>query len=67
MDTEFGPAYSGTLARDQVLRGVGGRTVVQALADGVPPRTVWQAVCDAMDVPPERRWGADRGARGRPA
>ena len=60
MDSEFGAAYSGTLARDQVLRGVGGRTVVQALADGEPPRAVWQAVCEAMDVPTERRWGVDR-------
>jgi len=67
MDSEFGSAYSGTLARDQVLRGVGGRTVVQALADGEPPRTVWQAICEVMDVPAERGWGADHGSRGRSA
>jgi hypothetical protein len=67
MDSEFGAAYSGTLARDQVLRGVGGRTVTEALAAGEPPRTVWEAVCDAMDVPPERRWGAVRDRSGRSA
>ncbi|MGW5241300.1 DUF3046 domain-containing protein [Monashia sp. NPDC004114] len=59
MDDEFGPAYAGSLARDHVIGALDNRTVVQALADGVPPRQVWEALCDDMDVPPERRLGRD--------
>ena len=29
----------------------------QALAAGVPPRSVWFAVCDSFDVPATLRWG----------
>lgn len=68
MEDEFGAAYAGTLARDHVLGALGGRTVLQALADGEPPRAVWDAVCEDMDVPAERRLGRDirvaRGAQG---
>lgn len=65
MDDEFGPTYAGSLARDHVLGALGGRTVDQALADGESPRTVWEALCDDMDVPAERRHGkVTRGARG---
>lgn len=63
MDQEFGSAYAGTLARDQVLGALGDRTAVQALDDGVDPREVWQALCDALDVPPERRWLDERPRR----
>ena len=59
MDDEFGPAYAGSLARDHVIGALDNRTVAQALADGVPPRRVWEALCDDMDVPPERRLGRD--------
>ncbi|HET8598893.1 MAG TPA: DUF3046 domain-containing protein [Segeticoccus sp.] len=59
MDDEFGRSYSRSLARDHVLTELGGRTVEQALEAGVRPRQVWEALCDAMDVPPERRLGKD--------
>jgi hypothetical protein len=59
MDDEFGATYARTLAGDQVIAALGDRTAVQALAAGVPPRDVWVAVCDAMQVPPERRLGRD--------
>jgi hypothetical protein len=59
MDDEFGAAYARTLAGDQVIAALGSRTAVQALDAGVPPRDVWVAVCDAMQVPPERRLGRD--------
>ncbi len=59
MDDEFGPAYSRTLARDHALLALGDRTADQALEAGVPARDVWEALCDAMDVPPERRFGKD--------
>ncbi|WP_076261057.1 DUF3046 domain-containing protein [Intrasporangium flavum] len=68
MDDEFGEGYARSLARDHVLGSLGGRTVDQALADGEPPRRVWEAICDDMDVPAARRLGRDdrvaRGAQG---
>jgi len=55
----FGAAYGRTLAGDQVIGALGDRTAAQAIEDGVEPRTVWHALCDALDVPEDRRWGAD--------
>ena len=59
MDDEFGPAYSRSLARDHTLLALGDRTADEALEAGIPARAVWEAVCDAMDVPAERRLGRD--------
>jgi hypothetical protein len=68
MEDEFGEGYARSLARDHVLGALGNRTVLQALADGDPPRRVWEALCDDLDVPAERRLGRDtrvaRGAEG---
>lgn len=63
MDDEFGPAYAASLAHDQALDALGGRTATEALAAGTPPREVWTALCDALDVPPERRHGKERPPR----
>jgi hypothetical protein len=54
---EFGDGYGRVLTRDLVLGDLGGRTAEQAIAAGVPARTIWLALCDASDVPPERRYG----------
>lgn len=59
MDDEFGRGYSRSLASDHVLGALGGRTAVQALESGVRPRAVWQAICEDLDVPEERRLGRD--------
>ncbi len=59
MDAEFSPGYARSIARDQVIGALGGRTAEQALAAGTRPREVWEALCDALDVPPERRLGPD--------
>jgi hypothetical protein len=66
MDEEFGVGYARTVARDQVIAGLGGRTVDEALAAHVPPRQVWFALCDVMDVPVERRWGRNLRKRATP-
>ncbi|HYN28991.1 MAG TPA: DUF3046 domain-containing protein [Dermatophilaceae bacterium] len=66
MEEEFGAAYAPSLARAHVLREVGGRTVLEALEQGVPPREVWLALCDDMDVPEDRRLGRDRAPRPHP-
>jgi hypothetical protein len=55
MSDEFGDARAGSIARDHVFADLGGRTVDEAIAEGTPPQRVWLAVCEAFDVPPERR------------
>ena len=55
MNRRFGPAYAQSFARDQVLAGLGGRTVTDALAAGVEAKAVWRAVCEAVDVPATER------------
>jgi hypothetical protein len=63
MAAEFGEAYARTLARELVMSSLGERTAQQALAGAEDARTVWFAVCDAMDVPESRRWGRDEPHR----
>lgn len=53
---EFGD-YGRVIVRDLVLTAVGGLTAEEAIARGVPPRDIWLALCDAVDVPLERRHG----------
>ncbi|MGJ7440416.1 DUF3046 domain-containing protein [Aquipuribacter sp. MA13-6] len=59
---EFGRALGDTLVADLVLPSLD-VTAAQALEDGTDPRVVWLALCEAMDVPPERRLGRDPGRR----
>lgn len=54
---EFGAAYGRVLTQDLVLGDIGGLTAVQAITAGVPARAIWLALCEATDVPPERRVG----------
>lgn len=44
MGEVFGPAYASSVAKDQVLPQLGGRTIQAALAEGVDVQTVWRAV-----------------------
>lgn len=55
MADEFGRVRADMIARDHVFSEFGHRTVDQALAAGFHPKEVWRAVCEAFDVPPERR------------
>ena len=43
---------------DLVLGELGDRTAERALDDGEEPGAVWTALCDAVDVPPARRFAA---------
>ncbi|MHA7986980.1 DUF3046 domain-containing protein [Rathayibacter sp. CAU 1779] len=54
---EFGEQYGRALLRDLVIDRLGVRTGDQALAAGVSEREVWLALCEAMEVPVERRHG----------
>jgi hypothetical protein len=56
MDEVFGPEYAKSLAQDLVMGALGERTANEALAAGVDPREVWEALCTAMDVPESARW-----------
>ncbi len=55
MESRFGQSYARSYAADQVLATLGGRTVVQALADGDDVKAVWRAVCEALEVPATER------------
>lgn len=59
MNDEFEEAYAASLARDHTVLTLGGRTVDEALEAGIPAREVWDAICDEMDVPAERRFGKE--------
>lgn len=55
MNSQFGEDYAASVAKDYVLADIGGRTVSQALADGEDAKVIWQAVCNAFDVPDSLR------------
>lgn len=55
MAEEFGEIRAEMLAQDHVLSALGGRTVDEALEAGLSPKDVWQALCEAFEVPAERR------------
>jgi hypothetical protein len=55
MRAQFGETYAESVAKDQVLAGLGDRTVNQALAEGEDAKKVWRAVCEAFDVPERLR------------
>ncbi|WP_337003404.1 MULTISPECIES: DUF3046 domain-containing protein [unclassified Microbacterium] len=59
VDTEF-QARASALVNDLGLSALRGRTSVEALADGTPPREIWLALCAEMDVPESRRHGVGR-------
>jgi hypothetical protein len=55
LTAEFGALRADTIAHDYVLSALGGRTVDQALDAGLSTKEIWRAVCDAFDVPADRR------------
>lgn len=67
LEEVFGRGYGRSLSVDQRLTALDNMTVVEALAAGVEPRVVWNVLCDQMDVPDSRRWGADHNAPPMPA
>ena len=47
LEETFGPAYAASVAHDQVLPQLGGRTIEQALADHFEVHEIWRAVVAA--------------------
>jgi Protein of unknown function (DUF3046) len=55
MRAQFGETYAESVAKDQALAPLGGRTAEQALADGADPKVVWRAICEVFRVPERLR------------
>lgn len=55
LDAALGPAYARSWASLQVITELGGRTVDEALAAGVPPKEVWRAVWAVLELPARER------------
>ncbi len=55
MEHALGAAYARTWARTHVMASLGGRTAEEALAAGVPPKQVWHAVWETLDLPASER------------
>jgi Protein of unknown function (DUF3046) len=55
LDRVLGLAYSRTWAETFVIADLGGRTVNQALAAGIPPKQVWREVAKALQLPASER------------
>jgi hypothetical protein len=59
MDDAFGASYARSVARDQVLSGLGGRTIEQSLAqtrdDALSIKAIWRVVCADLEVPARLR------------
>ena len=55
MEHALGPTYAAVWASQQVLADLGGRTVEQALEAGEPPKQVWRAVAERLELPEQQR------------
>jgi hypothetical protein len=55
LDRFLGPAYARTWADQQVIGELGQRTTLEALAAGVPPKEVWAAVWQTLELPASER------------
>lgn len=51
----LGPAYCRVWAAEFVLADLGGRTVQEALAAGVPCKRIWRAAHAALELPASQR------------
>jgi hypothetical protein len=55
MEDVLGPEYARSWASMFVISELGGRTVDEALASGVPPKQVWRAVWAVLELPARER------------
>ena len=47
LEEAFGAAYARSIAADHSFADLGGRTIDQAIADGIDTATIWRAVVAA--------------------
>lgn len=55
LQTHLGAGYAGVWAAEFSLATLKGRTVHEALADGIPAKTIWRAVWEALALPDRER------------
>ena len=55
MESALGRDYARSWAHQHVMASLDGRTAEQALAHGETPKTVWRAVCQALELPAAQR------------
>lgn len=55
MNHALGEGYAGVWADRHVMAELGGCTANEALASGVPPKQVWEAVWRALELPDRER------------
>ena len=55
LETALGTSYYRHWASSQVLAALDGRTVTEALADGVSAKAVWAAAREALELPASER------------
>jgi Protein of unknown function (DUF3046) len=55
MEEHFGASYAPSVARDQIIGRLGGRSVNDALEAGEDPKRVWLAVCEHFEIPVPQR------------
>ena len=56
MDEALGSgSYARHWSEQHVIAALDGRTVVEALAAGVPPKSVWRAVWETLGLPASQR------------
>ncbi|HEU0256763.1 MAG TPA: DUF3046 domain-containing protein [Microbacteriaceae bacterium] len=60
VDDEYGSRYGRVVTHDLALASLGGRTADEALGEGEEAMAVWLALCEATEVPPDRRYGVGR-------
>ena len=55
MQAHLGRATTGSGRPQFSLADLGGRTVIQAIADGLPSKIIWRAVWEALELPARER------------
>ena len=55
LDQTLGREYSRVWAHEHTMAALDSRTVVQALADGVPSKQIWRAVWAVLELPDRDR------------
>ena len=55
LEAALGSGYHRVWAAEFSLAELGNRTVAQALADGLPSKTIWRAVWAALELSPRDR------------
>lgn len=55
LEAELGPDYVRSWANSQVMAELGGRTVQEALADGLEIKAIWRACWAFLELPDRLR------------